>query len=183
MASPTTPTLPTIQRSKLLTKIETDHDDDDFTTIYPISDRQTDVHTPKAGILSPTRRGTRGSVTDFADFLKTFNKQQQKTKAMLNDYQDEKITEQKDNVVHVPKLNIPAGSSSAATATAPATAFSTASTLTALNTTPSPSQQRFQNMRHTISAASALQHHLKTGMKPRPGVGMKPSMKPPMKPA
>jgi len=179
MASPTTPTLPTIRRSKAPTKIETDHDDDDaFTTIYPISDRQKDSHTPKAGILSPTRRGTRGSVTDFADFLKTFNKQQQKTKAMLNDYQDEKITEHKDNVVLVPKLNIPTPGSSTATATATATAsatafstastaFSTASTSTALNTTPSPSQQRFQNMRHTISAASALQHHLKTGMKPR----------------
>jgi hypothetical protein len=131
----------------------------DSSTIYEyqisgrehISEREHDAHTQTAGILSPARsqskRATRGSVTDFASFLKSFNKQQETTKAMLSDYKGTKEVEKniKQNN-SVPKLDLKYSTTAAA---------------------PSPAANRFKNMRHTISAASALQQHLNATIKPR----------------
>ena len=129
--------------------------------IHPRSPHQHDKHTQNAGILSPTRRGTRGSVTDFSKFLKSFNDQTANTKSMLVGYQNEKKQEESHPLV--PTIQLPTAEGGEGGGEG-----STSSAFTSVTTSPSPSAARYNKMRHTISAASQLKQHLTATIRPRP---------------
>ena len=148
-------------RSKLThLNIQNDNSNEDLYAIQitPKSEREHDSHSQGAGILSPTRRGTRGSVTDFAQFLKQFNKHQETTKSMLSDYQE---TKNNNDESVVPKLHLPNKQDSSSSSS------QTTSQKKLIKQLPSPAARNLSKMRHTISAAAQLKQHLTATIKPR----------------
>ena len=106
-----------------------------------------DVHSPVSGILSPTRKSRKGTVDQFSKFLKSFNEQRERTASMLDNYHESKQAFTKTS-----------GTTSAAD--------NTDKEVKELNVF-SPSNKNYRILRHTITAASALQSHLQETIKPR----------------
>ena len=148
-----------------LTALNTSHNIEDelLYDIHTTPDRQHDAHSVGAGILSPTRRGTRGSVTDFAKFLKTFNKQQKQVKSTLSDYHDDQDAQ--DRIV--PRLNLNTTTDANITNNNNSTSNRTNNNKDTTKIPKSPAVRNLARMRHTISAAAQLQQHLTATIKPR----------------
>ena len=117
-----------------------------------------DVHSPKVGILSPTRKSRRGTVDQFSKFLKSFNEQRERTASMLDNYHESRAS---DGGATAENADGVADSSNSSRSTA-------VDGVAGSSVTGSPTvSAKYRALRHTITAASALQSHLQQAIKPR----------------